>query len=100
MWAGMFAFAAGTQSKAWVMANNIAAIHDKHAAQYKLKTLRIRQGDNMIDAKVWDQCSDSDCTGCCTNNSRETGFLIDLEKYTMERFGGEHGIAEFYCVDC
>ena len=44
----------------------------------------------------------------CTNqphgyrnvNSRETGFLIDVEKYTMQRFGSGDGIVEWACIDC
>jgi hypothetical protein len=100
MWAGMFAFVSGKQPESWVMANNIAAIHSKDAPTYKLKTLRVKQGTHMIDAKVYDQCSDSDCSGCCTDNSRQTGFLIDLEKYTMQRFGGSDGVVDWMCLDC
>jgi hypothetical protein len=67
---------------------------------YKLKTLRVRQDGRMIDVTVYDACSDSDCNGCCTQNARETGFLIDLEKYTMQRFGSDDGIVEWMCLDC
>jgi hypothetical protein len=45
-------------------------------------------------------CSDSDCDGCCTANSSNTGFLIDLESYTKERFGSGSGVVEWYCLDC
>ena len=31
---------------------------------------------------------------------RETGFLIDIEKYTMQRFGTGDGIVEWTCLDC
>jgi hypothetical protein len=99
-WAGMFAFLNGKQSEAWVMNNNIMAVHSKDGDAYKLKTLRVRQNGRMIDAKVYDVCSDSDCNGCCTRNATETGFLIDLEKYTMERFGSHDGVVEWVCLDC
>jgi hypothetical protein len=99
-WSGLFAFLQGKQSQAWVMANNIAAVHAKDADAYKLRTLRVRQGGRTIDAKVYDQCSDADCNGCCTRNARDTGFLIDLEKHTMDRFGGEDGVVEWMCLDC
>ena len=100
MWAGYFAFVSGKQPESWVAANNIAAVHSDHADTYKLKTLRLRQGTRQIDVKVYDKCADSDCNGCCTANSRETGFLIDLESYTKERFGSGHGIVEWTCLDC
>jgi hypothetical protein len=99
-WAGQFAFLPDKQTESWVMANNIIAIHSKDAASYRLKTLRVRQGTRQIDAKVYDMCSDSDCNGCCTANAKQTGFLIDLEKYTMERFGSSDGIVEWMCLDC
>jgi hypothetical protein len=99
-WAGQFAYVSGKQSEAWVMANNIMAIHSKDGQTYKLKTLRVRQNGRMIDAKVYDVCSDNDCNGCCTRNAAETGFLIDLEKYTMERFGSHDGVVEWVCLDC
>ncbi|UII20824.1 hypothetical protein [Fulvivirga ligni] len=99
-WAGYFAFIDGKMTEAWVMNHNIIAIHSKDADQYKLKTFRLRQGNHQIDAMVYDMCADSDCDGCCTQNSSETGFLIDIEKYTMERFGSGSGIVEWQCLDC
>ena len=101
-WAGYFAFVEGKQPQSWVKANNIAAVHSKDAAAYKLKTLRLRQGTKQIDVKVYDMCSDSDCNGCCTANARENGldFLIDIEKYTVQRFGSGSGIVEWSCLDC
>jgi hypothetical protein len=98
-WAGQFAFA-GKQSESWVMSHNIAAVHSKDASTYKLKTLRLRQGAKQIDVTVYDMCADSDCSGCCTANSRSTGFLIDIEKYTAERFGTRDGVVDWACLDC
>ena len=102
MWAGQFAFVSGTQSESWVMSHNIIAIHEKDAGTYKLKTLRLRQGTKQIDAKVYDMCSDSDCSGCCTENATQNGlnFLIDVEKYTKARFGTGEGIVDWACLDC
>jgi hypothetical protein len=62
--------------------------------------LRIRQGSNSIDATVYDLCSDDDCDGCCSDNMSETGFLIDMEMYTFNRFGGETGVVEWTCITC
>jgi hypothetical protein len=99
-WAGRFEFVDGQQTEAWVMDHNIAAVHSDDGAMYGLKTLRVRSDSNQIDVTVYDVCADSDCDGCCTQNSAETGFLIDLESYTSERFGMEDGIVEFACLDC
>jgi len=99
-WAGLFAFLVGKQPKKWVRANNIIAIHSKDADKYRLKTFRIKQGTHQIDATVYDKCADTDCKGCCTDNSRKTGFLIDMEKHTAERFGSGSGVVEWYCLNC
>lgn len=102
LWAGQFAFISGKQTESWVKSHNIIAVHSKDAQKYKLKTLRIRQGSKQIDAVVYDMCSDSDCDGCCTDNANEggIGFLIDMEKYTMQKFGSGSGVVEWMCVDC
>jgi hypothetical protein len=57
--------------------------------------------DKEIDVKVYDECADSDCSGCCTRNARPSGYLIDVEKYTAQRFGVEaDGEVEWRCLDC
>ncbi|RYG88057.1 hypothetical protein EON77_01215 [bacterium] len=99
-WAGQFAALPDKMPESWVQENNIIAIHGKDFERYRMKTFRLRQGDKQIDAKVYDMCADTDCSGCCTENSKETGFLIDVEKYTMQRFGAGDGIVEWTCLDC
>lgn len=99
-WEGQFAALDEKQTEAWVEAHNIAAVHSKHFEEFKLKTLRLWMEESQIDVTVYDMCADSDCDGCCTKNSEETGFLIDIEKYTMERFGYGSGIVEWACLDC
>ncbi len=102
MWAGQFAAIDGVQSESWVMSHNIVAVHSRDLARYRLKTLRLRQGVNSIDVTVYDECADSDCSGCCTQNARQNGldFLIDIESYTMNRFGSGDGVVEWMCLDC
>jgi hypothetical protein len=100
MWAGQFAGVKGKQTEQWVMEHNILAVHSKDFAKYKLKTLHVRKGQREIEAVVYDQCNDDDCDGCCTRNAASTGFLIDMEKYTAERFGTNGGVVEWACVDC
>lgn len=99
-WAGYFAGVEGKQSEEWVKSHNILAVHSKDFEKYKLKTLRIKQGSKQIDAVVYDMCSDSDCNGCCTQNAGSLGFLIDVEKYTMERFGSGGGVVDWACTNC
>jgi hypothetical protein len=102
MWAGQFAFVNGTQSKSWVAAHNIAAVHEKDAAKYALKTLRLKQGTHQIDVTVYDECADSDCSGCCTENASQNGynFLIDIEENTAARFGTNDGTVDWACLNC
>ena len=100
-WAGQFAGVDGKQPESWVKAHNIAAVHSKDFAKYKLKTLRLRKDGHEIDVVVYDECADSDCSGCCTQNAKPSGNLIDLEKYTAERFGvPADGQVEWRCLDC
>jgi hypothetical protein len=99
---GEFAFVDGTQSEAWVKAHNIAAVHSRDANKYKLKTLRLKKNEHVIDVTVYDECADSDCDGCCTQNANAhgVGFLIDIESYTAQRFGVDDGIIDWACLNC
>jgi hypothetical protein len=99
-WAGQFAALQGTQPESWVKTHNIGAVHSKDFSTYKLKTLRLKQGSKTIDVTIYDMCADSDCSGCCTANSKQTGFLIDIESYTAARFGTSSGIVDWACLDC
>jgi|GEM_PF-1510139 len=101
MWAGYFAGVQGQMSEDWVESHNIAAVHENDFPGLDGKTLRLRQDGREIDVTVYDKCADSDCSGCCTSNAHpESGFLIDLESYTKERFGSGYGVVEWACVDC
>jgi len=100
-WEGLFAGVKGKQTENWVKDHNIAAVHEKFFDQYNGKWLTIRDtgtGKEM-NVQVLDKCADSDCNNCCTENMQSTGFLIDLEKYTSERFNdgraGDSGIIEW-----
>ena len=100
-WAGYFAGVEGQMTEEWVSQHNIIAVHEKDWEKYKLKTFRLRMNGSTIDAVVYDKCADSDCDGCCTENAGEIGFLIDIEKYTRERFDGNgDGVVEWTCLDC
>jgi hypothetical protein len=94
-WAGQFYGISGVKSRKWVAAHNIAAVHLKDWQWLGLRVLRLRQGNREIDVQAIDACSDADCNGCCTANLGGDGFLIDIERSTMERFGSGEGIVEF-----
>jgi hypothetical protein len=99
MYEGQFAAFQQPKTEQWVMEHNIASVHEKDFAKYVGKTLRVRKDGMMIDAMVIDECSDADCSGCCTRNAMPSGFLIDLEKYTFQRMGATDGQAEWACLD-
>ena len=102
-WRGYFAGVDGQMTEQWVMEHNIVAVHEKDWDKYRQKTLRLRQGGATVDVQVLDECGDADCDNCCTRNATKNGlnFLIDIEKYTMQKFGGRgSGIVEWCCLDC
>ena len=100
-WEGKFTyFGDEKKSLEWVANTHILSVHSKDFEKYKGKVLRLRKDGRQIDAMVYDMCSDDDCDGCCTENCKETGFLIDLETHTLEKFGVEQGIVEWACLDC
>lgn len=94
-WSGQFYGVNGKKSEQWVASKNIAAVHEKDWRKYGGKSLRLRQGKREIVVEVLDLCSDSDCNGCCTRNLGGDGHLIDIEKFTQERFGSGAGVVEF-----
>ena len=94
-WAGQFYGVQGKKPENWVARTNIAAVHQKDWRRYGGKSLRLRKSGQEIVVQVLDLCSDSDCNGCCTNNLGGDGYLIDIEKYTMQRFGSGSGEVKF-----
>ena len=100
-YAGYFsAFGEEQKSEEWVQANNIAAVHSDDFDDYVWHTLRVKYNEQEIDVVVYDQCLDSDCEDCCTENKDKSGFLIDLESYTSKRLGTDSDFVEWKCLDC
>ena len=99
LYEGEFAALDGVQPLSWVKSHNIAAVHSKDFNKYKLHNLRLRSGTKTIDVVVYDECADSDCSGCCTQNAQPSGYLIDLESFTDARFGVQDGQIEWACID-
>jgi hypothetical protein len=90
---GQFAACENTMPERWVMAHDIVAVFP--LGDLALHRLCLRSGDETIVVTVIDTCADSDCDGCCTENLGDADALIDLEKYTNERFGVEDGPIEW-----
>ncbi len=90
-YAGQFAFLDYQQSEKWVKKNNIVAVHSDHGKWLGREDLQLRvdleDPESEIIGTVYDVCSDSDCSGCCSRNAGETGYLIDLEINTLRRMG-------------
>ncbi len=98
-WMGQFKGLADKKSEAWVKQNNIIAVHSRDYEWLKGKTLKIKQGSKEINATVYDECSDSDCNGCCSTNLGSENFLIDMEKNAMLRFGTYFGSVKWQICD-
>ncbi len=92
-WAGQFATCDGVLPEEWVASHNIAALFP--LGDYGLHDICIKSGDKTMVVTVYDTCGDSDCDGCCTENKGDKDALVDLEKYTDERWGLEDGAIEW-----
>ncbi len=93
-WAGMFAGCDDKMPEEWVSTHNIVALFP-HFEELALHDLCLRRGDEMIVVTVYDTCADSDCDGCCSENRGSADALVDLEKYTNERWGLPDGDIEW-----
>ena len=47
-------------------------------------------GSSAFLGAVLDECADSDCSGCCTQNQGSTDELIDVESFTYARFNNNN----------
>lgn len=86
---GQFQSCNNTMPESWVKAHNIAAVFP--LAGLAMHRLCVRAGGKTIIVTAIDTCGDSDCSGCCTENRGSADALIDLEKYTNQRFGVQDG---------
>ena len=84
-WMGQFAMCDEVKSEAWVKSHNIVAFFPLD--NMGLHDICLKSGSKSIRVTVLDTCGDSDCGGCCTANKGNAEALIDLEKFTYQRFG-------------
>jgi hypothetical protein len=90
---GEFSFCDGKKSEDWVSEHSIVAVFPADGLEGH--DLCLKKGDKTIVVTVLDTCGDSDCDGCCTENRGDADALIDLEKYTNERWGVDDGEIQF-----
>ena len=91
--------AIGHKSLEYVQTHNLVAFFDasdpkgkNFQSKWAAKTIEItktyKSKTYIFNATIADTCADSDCNGCCTRNSGNTGYLVDIEYFTaMNNFG-------------
>ena len=108
-YSGDFA-AIGHKSYEYVQSHNLVAFFDASDAngydfedKYGGKRITLRKGNVSLTAIIADTCSDSDCDGCCTQNAKPFGYLLDMEYWTViNNFGtmdAADGQIAFYIED-
>jgi hypothetical protein len=101
MYEGQFAACSNTESKSWVQQHNIVSVFpnltkaSNGIPALELHDLCLKSGSKTIVVTVLDECADSDCSGCCTQNKGSADELIDIESYTNARFGVGDGRIEW-----
>ena len=109
-WTGMFAALEGKQSYEFVSNSSLIAFYEYgqdtqhfHSAYGGKNITLVKAGVVVFEALIADTCADSDCNECCSANSAETGFLVDLEYFTMMRNfedpSDASGLIEFYIAE-
>jgi hypothetical protein len=83
--------AIGHKSFSYVKGHDLVAFYDdsdpngkNFNKKYGGKTVQLKKGGKTFSALIADTCGNSDCNGCCTQNSKH-GFLVDMEYWTTER---------------
>jgi len=95
-YSGAFAYAAQRKPFEWVKSHNIVAFFSGHGdnAEYGNKHIRIKAKGTSLEATVLDTCGDHDCGGCCSRNAQPSGYLVDMEYWTVVRNFGELAAAD------
>jgi hypothetical protein len=91
LYEGEFAGCDQVEPLSWVMSHNIVAAFPDFTP-LQLHDLCLKSASNKtIVVTVLDECSDSDCSGCCTQNKGGADELIDVESFTNARWGVSDG---------
>jgi hypothetical protein len=92
---GTFAALNSTLTFDQVKTSNIVAFFDKNNptkfnSMYANKKIQIKYGTVVFNATILDTCADTDCGGCCSQNADQTtGYLLDMEYWTVMRNFGD-----------
>jgi len=94
----------GYQSIDFVKSNNMVAFYDdsdrsgiRWFSKYALRTIGLKKEYNgkvyEFNATIADTCGNRDCNNCCAINSKPSGYLVDMEYYTvMNNFGTTNAV--------
>lgn len=91
---GLFTACKDKHPLSWVQSHNIVAVFPNFGA-LRLHDLCLRAGGKTIVVTAYDTCGDADCDGCCTQNARPSGSLVDVESFTNARWGVADGPIEW-----
>ena len=98
---GQFAACNKTEAKSWVSSHNIVSVFpnlnraSNGIGALALHDLCLKSGSKTMVVTVLDECADSDCSGCCTQNKGSAEELIDIESFTDARWGVGDGRIEW-----
>jgi hypothetical protein len=90
LYEGLFSACPSKRTKDWVAAHAIVAVFPDFKT-LALHDLCLKSGDKTIVVTVLDECADTDCSGCCTQNKGSAAELIDVESFTDARWGVPDG---------
>eukprot|EP00978_Attheya_sp_CCMP212_P042752 scaffold266166_cov63-Attheya_sp.AAC.2 len=92
---GDFAYV-GHKSFDWVNSTNIIAFFSTKGnnESFGNKMIRVSAAGKTVEALVADTCGDNDCNGCCTENASPSGYLVDMEYWTVVKNFGNIDAAE------
>jgi hypothetical protein len=93
---GQFAYMRKKKSLEWVKRNNIAAFFSSNGdnASFRHKQIRVSAAGKTVEVRVVDTCGDSDCNGCCSSNADPSGYLLDMEFWTVVNNFGDISAAQ------
>ena len=94
--------ALGHKSFDYVKSNDLVSFFDNSNASgshfmtnYGGRTITLTKGSVSFTATIADTCANKDCKdNCCTKNSQPSGYLLDMEYYTVKRHFGSTSAAE------
>ena len=99
-YSGDFA-AIGHKSFDYVKSHDLVAFYDNSNASgshfltnYGGKTITLTKGSVSFTAVIADTCGNGDCNNCCAKNSQPSGYLLDMEYYTILRHFGSTSAAD------